>query len=202
MKNSILASFVLMTAGTALVPYADARADIFVGALLEHEAAGHVAGGLYIPTSYTRIIETYTMVVRNEKNDSTAEVQVILPQGMQLISADERDGWKVSILQPPSVPTPVMIWKGGSIAKGQGERFVFTVRNPSNVFVYYFLVVQTYEGGENDTWRPWVQIINPTNIDGVQFSTVAAAAVVISLTLPFIERGLARIKGSSPSTQD
>ncbi len=196
MKNVILANLALMIM-VAIIPYADARADVFVGALQEHEIAGHASEGLYIPTSYTAILETYTMVIRNEKNESTAEVQIILPQGMHLVSAEERGGWKVSIIQPPSVPTPVMIWKGGSIDKGQNARFVFTVRNPSDVFVYYFVVVQTYEGGDNDTWRPWVQIINPTNVAGIEFSTVAAAAVVISLALPFIERGLARIKSSS-----
>ncbi|MBI2125815.1 MAG: DUF1775 domain-containing protein [Thaumarchaeota archaeon] len=199
MKNVVLASLALMM---VLVPYADARADVFVGTLQEHEIEGHVSEGLYIPTSYTGILETYTMVIRNEKNGSTAEVQIILPQGMQLVSAEERGGWKVSIIQPPSVPTPVMIWKGGSIDKGQSERFVFTVRNPSNVFVYYFVVVQSYEGGDNDAWRPWVQIIAPTNIAGIEFSTVAVAAIVISLALPFIERGLARIKGSSPSIRN
>lgn len=201
MKDVILASLALMIM-VAIIPYADARADIFVGALQEHEIAGHASGGLYIPTSYTAILETYTMAIRNEKNDSTTEVQIILPQGMHLVSADERGGWKVSIIQPPSVPTPVMIWKGSSIAKGQSERFVFTVRNPSDVFVYYFIVVQAYEGGDNDTWRPWVQIITPANIAGIEFSTVATAAVVIALTLPFIERGLARMKGSNPSTRN
>ena len=194
MKNLVFVSVILTIMVIAFIPYADGRADVFVGVLQEHEIAGHAAGGLYIPTSFTGIRETYTMLVGNEKNDSTTEVQIILPQGMELISTQERVAWKVSIFQPPSVPTPVMIWNGSSIGKGQSEQFVFTVRNPSNIFVYYFVVVQSYKEGDNDTWRPWVQVISPTNIAGIEFSTIAAAAVVIVLALPFVERGLARIR--------
>ena len=197
MKRPIIAvGFLLMS--IILVPNAYARADLFVGELKEHELAGHgEGGGLYIPTSYTGISETYTMVVRNDRGRATTEVQIILPQGMEFISAREQVSWKLTVLKPPSVPTPVLIWNGSSISKGKSEQFAFRVMNPPDLFVYYFVVVQTYQGGENDVWRPWVQIINPTNIAGIEFSTIAALIVPLTLALPIIERGLSTIRKKS-----
>ena len=159
--------------------------------------AGH-GGGIYIPTSYTGTLETYTMVVSNQRNVSITEVQVVMPQGMQLISEGNQKGWKVTVLEPPSVRTPVLIWNGSSILKGQIEHFVFKARNPSELFVYYFLVVQTYEGGDNDVSRPWVQVISPTSVAGIEFSTIAGIFIVSVLVLPFIERAAVRIVKQAP----
>lgn len=186
-----IASLVLLLiVNSTSIPSAYGHANIFIGRLAEHEIAGHEEGGeFHIPSSYLGVEEAYTIVVRNEKNISTVEVQVIIPQGMELISAEDREGWKLRILQPPAVPTPVLIWNGSSIPAGKNEGFFFTLRNSPNIFVYYFVVVQTYEDGENDVWRPWVQIISATNVAGVEFSTVAFWVIVIGMSLPFVERG-------------
>ena len=86
MSARILVLFILMT---VLFPIAsvDARGDLFVGDSAEHAVMGH--GGIYIPTSYTGISETYTMVVGNERNIPATAIQIILPQGMQFVSAQE-----------------------------------------------------------------------------------------------------------------
>ncbi len=191
MNKSFFTIPLVMIAVLVSIPYAHARADLFVGDDGGEMSSGH-SGGIYIPTSYTGTLETYTMVVNNQKNFSITEVQVVLPQGMQLISDGNQKGWKVTVLEPPSVRTSVLIWNGSSILKGQSEHFVFKARNPSDVFVYYFLVVQTYEGGDNDVSRPWVQVISPTSIAGLEFSTVAGIVIVIVLVLPFIERAAVR----------
>ncbi|MCS4538757.1 MAG: YcnI family protein [Thaumarchaeota archaeon] len=170
------------------------HANIFIGKLAEHEIAGHgEEEEVHIPSSYLGVEETYTVVVLNERNISTTEVQVIIPQGMELISAEDREGWKLTILRPPLVPTPVLIWNGSSIPAGKNEGFFFSLRNSPNIFVYYFAVVQTYEDGENDVWRPWVQIISPTNIAGIEYSTVAFWVIIVGVALPFVERAGERI---------
>lgn len=189
MKIAVVATSFLFIPIILSIPNAYGRAEIFVGGLEEH--AGH--GGIYIPTSYTGIRETYTMVIRNDRNLSTTEVQIILPKGMELISAGNKEGWEVFVLKPPSVPAPVLILNGSSISKGTSEQFTLTVRNPADVFVYYFVVVQTYDGGESDVWRPWVQIISPTNVAGIEISTIAASVVVVGMALPFVERAVGRI---------
>jgi|GEM_PF-1934974 len=139
-----------------------------------------------------RRLETYSIVITNDKNVSTTQIQVILPSGMQLGSA-ERRGWNLVVLYPPSVPTPVLIWNGSSIKSENSEQFVFSVRNPTDVFVYYFVIVQSYEGGESDVSRPWVQIVNPTNIAGIEFSAIAGFVIVVVLVLPFVERVAGRV---------
>ena len=170
------------------------HADIFIGKLAEHEIAGHGASAeVHIPSSFEGIEQPYTIVVLNEKNVSTIEVQVIIPQGMELLSAEDREGWKLTILRPPLVPTPVLIWNSSSIAANKSEGFFFSLRNSPNIFVYYFVVVQTYEDGENDVWRPWVQIISPTNIAGIEYSTVAFWVIIVGVALPFVERAGERI---------
>jgi uncharacterized repeat protein (TIGR01451 family) len=174
-----------------LLPFAEARADLFVGKLEGHAQAGH--GGVYIPTSYTGTVETYSVMISNERNFSATNVQVILPQGMQFLSVDERAGWKVTVLYPPSVPSVVLIWNGSSIQKGNSEQFAFTVRNPAEIFVYYFVVVQSYEDGNSEVSRPWVQVVNPTNIAGIEFSTIAGLVIVMVLVLPFVERAGERV---------
>ena len=190
MSARILVLFILMT---VLFPIAsvDARGDLFVGDSAEHAVMGH--GGIYIPTSYTGISETYTMVVGNERNIPATAVQIILPQGMQFVSAQEPNNWKISVLQPPSVRTTVLIWNGSSIAKGKSEQFTFSVKNPAEGFVYYFVVVQSYIGGDNDVSRPWVQIITPTNIAGIEYSTIAFLVIAMGMALPFVEMIFLRI---------
>ena len=190
MSARILVLFILMT---VLFPIAsaDARGDLFVGDSAEHAMAGH--GGIYIPTSHTGVLETYTMVVSNERNISATEVQIILPQGMQFVSAQEPNNWKISVLQPPSVRTTVLIWNGSFIAKGKSEQFTFSVKNPAEGFLYYFVVVQSYIGGDNDVSRPWVQIITPTNIAGIEYSTIAFLVIAMGMALPFVEMIFLRI---------
>ncbi len=189
----IISSLAAMVAILSSAPAAYGHADVFAGRLAAHEIAGHeTGGGVHIPSGYIDEIQTYTMLVRNERNISTTEVQIIIPEGMKWVDAESPEGWSLKVLRPPLVRTPVLIWNGSSIPAKQNEGFVFTLRNPPNQFVYYFVVVQVYEGGDNDVWRPWVQIVTPTNIAGIEFSTVAAVIVVIAIALPFVERGLAR----------
>src|SRR3970040_2760050 len=112
---------------------------------------------------------------------------------MELLSAEDREGWKLTIETPPWVPTPVLIWNSSSSAANKSEVFFFSLRNSPNIFVYYFVVVQTYEDGENDVWRPWVQIISPTNIAGIEYSTVAFWVIIVGVALPFVERAGERV---------
>jgi len=174
-----------------VVPSAEARADLFVGKLENHAQADH--GGVYIPTSYTGIVETYSVMITNERNVSAVQVQIILPQGMQFVSVGESAGWKVTVLYPPSVPTAVLIWNDSNIQRGTSEQFTFTASNSVDVFVYYFVVVQSYEGGDGDVSRPWVQVISPTNIMGIEFSTIAGLVIGVVLVLPFVERAARKI---------
>ena len=184
----------LLIAGSTSIPSVYGHADIFIGRLAEHEIASHGKEVVFhIPSSYQGVEETYTIVVRNEKNISTVEVQVIIPQGMELVSAEDREGWKLTILGPPRIPTPALIWNGSSIPAGKNEGFLFTLRNSPNIFVYYFVVVQSYEDGENDVWRPWVQIISFTNIAGIEYSTIAFWVLVVGMALPFVEMSLVRV---------
>ena len=180
------------------LPPAFGRAEIFPGLLAAHEIAGHETGGaMPIPSGYIGEIQTYTMLVRNERNVSTTDVQIIIPGGVEWTDAESPEGWKLTVIRNPSPSvTAVLIWNGSSIPPKQNEGFVFTLRNPPNQFVYYFVVVQIYQGGDTDVWRPWVQMITPTNVAGIEFSTIATVVVTIGLAMPFVERGLVRVKKS------
>lgn len=182
------------------LPSASGHAVIFVGKVGQHELAGHGdgdAGVMHLPSSYVGVVQTYTMLIRNERNISTTGFQIIIPQGMQLISAEDVEGWKLTTHRCGGAErcAAALIWNGSSIPGGEEIPVFFTVRNPPDIFVYYFVVVQIYEGGEQDVWRPWIQIVSSTSIAGVEFSAIAAIVIIIALALPFLELSLARIKG-------
>jgi len=166
--------------------------DIFPG--FEGEEIVTVEGEFHIPSSLLSSRDSYGLLVRNERDQDTVEIQVIIPVGFELLSVREEEGWEFFLLPDNSGNDRIIIWNGSTVESGEEETFLFTLQNPPAVLVYFFIVVQIYENGDNEVWRPWVQVIPSNNIGGVEFVTLGVGAVSVALALPLVESILVKVR--------
>ncbi len=151
-------------------------------------------GEIHTPSSLLNSRDSYGILVRNDRDLDTVEVQVILPEEFQLVSVREEPEWELFLLPDNTGRDRIIIWNGSTIEPDAEETFVITVQNPTNVFVYHFITVQIYANDESDVWRPWVQVIPSNQIGGLEFVTLGMGAVVIALALPLVESLLGAVK--------
>ncbi len=169
--------------------------DLFPG--FEGDQIEVEEGEFHTPSSLLNSRDSYGILVKNERDLDTVEVQVILPEEFQLLSVREEPEWDLFLLPDNTGRERIIIWNGSTIKPGAEETFVITIQNPTNVFVYHFISVQIYANGESDVWRPWVQVIPSNQIGGLEFVTLGVGAVVVALALPLVESllGAVRKKG-------
>ena len=100
-------------------------------------------------------MQTFTMNVPNEKDDSTVALRLIIPQGVKEISPNVKPGWTISLKKDGTgddTKVTEIDWTGGSIPFGQRDEFSFSAQVPSKETTLQWDVYQVYQNGETIAW--------------------------------------------------
>ncbi len=115
---------------------------------------------------------TYTVQVPNEKDDEdTIGLDLALPQGFLLESAESVPGWRTTV-DVSGNGTPVAVhWRGGHLAPHTFGQFAITGKVPKQPGTLRFPAVQRYETS-TESWN------------GAESSEHPAPTLVVSRTAP------------------
>lgn len=96
--------------------------------------------------------QNYTMRVPTEKAVPTVRIEAEFPSAIQIISVDEKAGWKVELKKDSSGKTIGAAWSGSTIAPHDIAEFGFSARNPEQETELAWKIVQIYEDGTRSEW--------------------------------------------------
>lgn len=96
--------------------------------------------------------QNYTMRVPTEKAVATARIEAEFPSAIQVISVDEKTGWKIELKKDPSGKIIGATWSGSTIAPHDIAEFAFSARNPEQETELAWKIVQIYEDGTRSEW--------------------------------------------------
>ena len=95
--------------------------------------------------------QKYTMRVPNEKAVANTRVEVEFPAGVEILSADEHEGWKLEVKKDGAGKITGAIWTGNLAAKEFGE-FTFSAKNPKEATKLMWKALQVYSDGSKSEW--------------------------------------------------
>ncbi len=112
--------------------------------------------------------QTFTLAVPTEKEMSTYEVRLLMPDGLNYVTPNVKPGWSVRVKKEDSAnPDKVteIAWFGGSIPKGFREEFSFNAQVPSEETVLDWKAHQIYVDGSVVSWD-----VNPADNQAIDAS--------------------------------
>jgi uncharacterized protein YcnI len=157
--------------------------------------------------------QTFTVGVPNEKDNPIVGLRLVIPEGVQQVTPNEKPGWTITMKKTgdgENTKVTEITWTGGSVAAGLRDDFLFSVQVPSKETQLVWKAYQTYENGEVISWDqtptkeekdddsamkgPYSQteIIDdlktskkevPSNNNALQLSIIALALAAVSLAL-------------------
>ena len=97
------------------------------------------------------ITEIYTVKVENEKTIPTVSVRLIIPEGLELLSAGVKDGWIFKKIRDGENATEIE-WTGGEIPAKRFDSFQLSAQNPPEPADMLWKTYQTYADGSVVAW--------------------------------------------------
>lgn len=109
--------------------------------------------------------ETFTVGVPNEKEVATTALRLVIPQGLEHVSANVKPGWRISMKHGEAAephdstqaghsdePVVEISWTGGSIPAGLRDDFLFSAKSPAAETTLLWKAYQTYADGTVVSW--------------------------------------------------
>lgn len=96
--------------------------------------------------------QKYTMRVPNEKNVANVRVEAEFPANAEIISVEEKAGWKIEVKKDATGKIIGAVWSGASLAPRDIVDFGISARNPKEETKLVWKVVQIYEDGSRSEW--------------------------------------------------
>ncbi len=99
--------------------------------------------------------QTFTMGVPNEKDISTVSLRLVVPEGLNHVSPNVKQGWTVTVKKVGEGDTEKVTeieWTGGTIPEGQRDEFLFSAQVPTSESTIDWKAYQTYEDGTVVSW--------------------------------------------------
>ena len=96
--------------------------------------------------------QKYTMRVPNEKSVANVRVEAEFPTNVEIISVEEKAGWKVEVKKDAAGKITGAVWSGASLAPRDIVEFGISARNPNEETKLVWKVVQIYEDSSRSEW--------------------------------------------------
>jgi uncharacterized protein YcnI len=98
--------------------------------------------------------ETYTVKIPMEKDVPTTKVTLKIPDGMELVSYQPEQGWKVTLEKDASGKVKTVTWtaEGQGLLPGQFQQFFFIAKNPDKEGKVAWDAYQYYKDGSIVEW--------------------------------------------------
>jgi uncharacterized protein YcnI len=98
--------------------------------------------------------ETYTIKIPVEKDVPTTKVTLKIPEGLELVSYQPKNGWKVSMEKDDSGKVKTVTWtaEGEGLLPGQFQQFFFIAKNPDKEGTIAWDAYQYYKDGSIVEW--------------------------------------------------
>ncbi len=122
--------------------------------------------------------QTFTVGVPNERDNPTIGLRLVLPEGIEHVSPNVKNGWNIEIVhdeknmitdehnEDHDAPVKEIIWTGGSIPAGQRDDFVFSAKVPGEETTLSWKAYQTYSDGTVISWEVEKEEDQPKDKDG------------------------------------
>ena len=121
-----------------------------VAMLAVNAALGHVT--VLPKESVAGATQKYTMRVPNEKTVANVRVEAEFPANAEIISVEEKAGWKIEVKKDATGKITGAVWSGASLAPRDIADFGISARNPKEETKLVWKVVQIYEDGSRSEW--------------------------------------------------
>lgn len=92
-----------------------------------------------------------TVLVPNERPESTVKVSLKVPKGVLPFSFGDSPGWKRTMVEASDGSTDQIVWTGKLASDGLA-RFEFLAGTPETAGKLEWKALQEYEGGQIDRW--------------------------------------------------
>jgi uncharacterized protein YcnI len=116
--------------------------------LLGASASAHV---MVLPKEVqTATTQTFTVTVPSERDASTVEIDVQMPDGLSDVMPTVQAGWTANNVTASGVT--LLQWSGGSIPTGQRAEFSFSAHVPAKIGTLDWKAFQTYDDGTHVAW--------------------------------------------------
>lgn len=99
--------------------------------------------------------QTFAVGVPNEKEIPTTEVKVVMPQGIASVMPFQKSGWEITVEKEDSGESAIVksiTWKGGEVAVGFRDEFMFSGKVPAKATELQWKAYQTYADGTVVSW--------------------------------------------------
>ncbi|HIQ29550.1 MAG TPA: DUF1775 domain-containing protein [Candidatus Caldiarchaeum subterraneum] len=124
--------------------------------------------------------QEYTVTVVGEREKHTVKVEILIPDGFELIEAAYVKGWEAR--QEVDGELTSVAWVG-ELGVDESVKLKLKLRNPDREGVYRFTVIQTYSDGEEVRWDfpgTWVRIKTPSIQELIMKNLIYIVAAVVA----------------------
>lgn len=141
--------------------------------------------------------QTFTVGVPNEKGIASTKVRLVIPEGLEHVSPNVKQGWKVDMVHEEGDAmakdaaghdahvVKEIIWTG-NIPSGFREDFYFSAKVPTEPTTVMWKAYQTYADGSVVSWELMPDAEQPKdekgNADYSKFGPASSTKVVNDLT--------------------
>ncbi len=95
--------------------------------------------------------QTFSVGVPSEKPMATVELRLVLPDGLNYVTPNVKQGWKISV-QTDDDGQKEIDWTGGNIPANERDDFLFSAQVPTTATALQWKAYQTYEDGTIVSW--------------------------------------------------
>lgn len=113
-------------------------------------AQAHV--GVQPRVSVAGEMQKYTIRVPNEKNVANNRIEAEFPQNVEILSLEEKPGWKIEAKKDSAGKITGAVWSGSGLGPRDIGEFSVSARNPKEETKLVWKVVQIYEDGSRSEW--------------------------------------------------
>jgi len=99
--------------------------------------------------------ETFNVSVPSEREQSTTEIKLLIPEGLESITPTVKRGWDIEILTHTlaEVEHPyAIVWRGGTVPGHFRDDFTFSAKVPSAEAKLVWKAYQKYSDGSIVSW--------------------------------------------------
>ena len=97
----------------------------------------------------------FTVSVPTEKDTSTVQVRLLIPEGVESVRPNVKQGWSIELVKSgerDAARVVEVIWSGGSIPAEQRDEFIFSAQVPGRTTTLQWKAYQTYADGSVIAW--------------------------------------------------
>lgn len=103
----------------------------------------------------TSSYQVFTVSVPNEREQSTVEVRLDIPEGVSNVTPTTKQGWSIDTARDDDgavATTTSITWRDGEIADGFRDEFTFSAKTPDTAGDLEWKAYQTYADGVVVSW--------------------------------------------------